>query len=249
MAQNQCIFEYSNFGNGYLRIYFLKDNKTTENEIFIDLQDYPIKNGVVAKLEPLVERIKQELKELNVKNLQSPLLLLRCAEIHKNSLFLPIKSSFQANSLYKKEMKLKNNKDLFVPISNSYKSELGYMFNTYYIPKLIIESFNNIEKMLNTEFVGVQPLGMFLAEKLNYKGTYVYFYIKEKVCTMIMVSDKDLITSYDFEFETERDILSKFLLVASKHEFEVDKKQISYYDINSDESINVDLGIKRIDEK
>ena len=123
------------------------------------------------------------------------------------------------------------------------------MFNTYYIPKLIIESFNNIEKMLNTEFVGVQPLGMFLAEKLNYKGTYVYFYIKEKVCTMIMVSDKDLITSYDFEFETERDILSKFLLVASKHEFEVDKKQISYYDINSDESINVDLGIKRIDEK
>ena len=52
MAQNQCIFEYSNFGNGYLRIYFLKDNNSTENEIFIDLQDYPITNGVVAKLEP-----------------------------------------------------------------------------------------------------------------------------------------------------------------------------------------------------
>lgn len=249
MAQNQCIFEYSNFGNGYLRIYFLKDNKPTENEIFIDLEDYPIKDGVIAQVEPLVEKIKQELKELNIKNLQSPLLLLRCAEIHKNSLFLPVKSSFQANSLYKKEMKLKTNKELFVPISNSYKSGIGYMFNTYYIPNIIVESFNKIEKLLNTEFVGVQPLGMFLSEKLDYKGTYVYFYIKQKVCTMIMVSDKDLITSYDFEYETEKDILSRFLLVATKHEFEIEKKEISYYDINSDEPIFVNFGIKRIENK
>ena len=249
MAQNQCIFEYSNFGNGYLRIYFLKDNKQTDKEIFIDLEAHPLKDGVVAQVEPLVETIKQQLKELDIKKLQSPLLLLRCAEIYKNSLFLPVKSSFQANSLYKKEMKLKTNQDLFVPISNSYKSGIGYMFNTYYIPNKIVESFNKIEKLLNTEFVGVQPLGMFLGEKLDYKGTYVYFYIKEKVCTMIMVSDKELVTSYDFEFETEKDILSRFLLVASKHEFDVEKKQIEYYDIDSDEPIYVNFGIKRIENK
>ena len=123
------------------------------------------------------------------------------------------------------------------------------MFNTYYIPNIIVESFNKIEKLLNTEFVGVQPLGMFLSEKLDYKGTYVYFYIKQKVCTMIMVSDKDLITSYDFEYKTEKDILSRFLLVATKHEFEVEKKEISYYDINSDEPIFVNFGIKRIENK
>ena len=249
MAQNQCIFEYSNFGKGYLRINFLKDGKPTGEEIFIELEEYPIKNGALDTVEPLVEKIKQELKDLNIKNLQSPLLLLRCAEIHKNSLFLPVKNSFQANNLYKKEMKLKVNKELYVPITDYYKTEMGHIFNTFYIPKIIIDSFNKIEKLLNTEFVGVQPLGMFIAEILDYKGTYVYFYIKKKVCTMIVVSDKQLVTSYDFEFETDKEILTKFLLVASKHEFDIEKKQITYYDIDSDEPICADFGIKRINEK
>ena len=249
MAQNQCIFEYSNFVNGYLRIYFLKDNKPTDKEIFIDLEEYPIKDGVVAQIDPLVARIKDELKKVNIKSVQSPLLLLRCREIYKNNLFLPVKNSFQANNLYKKEIKMRHNKDLFVAISNSYKAGVGYIFNTYFIPNSVVESFNKIEKMLNTEFVGVQPYGMFLCETLDYKGTYVYFYIKKRVCTIILVTDKDLITSYDFEFETEKDILNRFLLVASKHEFEIEHKQIAYYDINTDEPIYIDFGIEKIAKK
>lgn len=248
MAQNQCIFEYSNFGNGYLRIYFLKDNKPAENEIMIDLEEFPLKDGVVAKVEPLVERIKQELKNLNIKSVQSPLLLLRCAEAYKNSLFLPVKNYLQAQYLYKKDIKLKHNKERYVAINNSYKNGVGYIFNTYFIPNSVIEFFNQIEKALNTEFVGVQPLGVYLAENLEHKGNYVYFYVKKKVCTIVLIFDGDLITSYDFEFKTQRDILSRFLLVASKHEFEVEHKEIEFYDISSDESIDVDFGIKRISE-
>ena len=244
MAQNQCIFEYSNFGNGYLRIYFLRENKTIQNDIMIDLEEYTMHNGVVLKADELIERVRKELRNYNVRTIQSPLLLLKCAECYKNSLFLPVKNFLQAQYLYKKEIKTKQSKD-FVPIGNSYKNGVGYIFNTYYIPNSVIAFFNKIEKALNTEFVGVQPLGMFLAENLTYQGTYVYFQIRKKVCTMILVSDKELITSYDFDFEDDREVLTKFLLVASKHEFEVERKPISFYDINTDEPLNVDFGIRR----
>lgn len=244
MAQNQCIFEYSNFGNGYLRIYFLKENKIVENDIMIDLDEFTMHDGVALKVDELIERIKKEVRSKNIRTIQSPLLLLKCAECYKNSLFIPVKNFLQAQYLYKKEIKFKPNKD-FVAISNSYKNGVGYIFNTYYVPNTVITFFNKIEKALNTEFVGVQPLGMFLGETLTYQGTYVYFHIRKKVCTMIMVSDKELLTSYDFAFEDDREVLTKFLLVASKHEFEVERKPISFYDINTDEPLNVDFGIRR----
>ena len=63
---------------------------------------------------------------------------------------------------------------------------------------------------------------------------------------MILVSDKDLITSYDFDFKNEKDIVSRFLLVASKHEFEAEHMQITSYAIDSDEPINIDIGINKI---
>jgi hypothetical protein len=244
--QNQCIFEYSNFGNGYLRIYSLKDGKPTGAEIYIDLAEFHIKNGVVVKLDEFVERIKQELDKSQIGVIQSPLLLLRCSESYKSSLFLPVKNSFQAQYLYKKEIKAKHDKERFIAISNSYRSGVGYIYNTYFIPTSVIESFNKVEKLLNVEFVGVQPLGMFMNEIIDIKGTFVYFYIRKKVCTMILVSDKDLITSYDFDFKNEKDIVSRFLLVASKHEFEAEHMQITSYAIDSDEPINIDIGINKI---
>ena len=245
MAQNQCIFEYSNFGNGYLRIYFLTESKRVDKEIMIDLEKYPIIEGVVADIDPLVDKIKHELNKAHIKAIQNPLLLLRCVETYKSTLFLPIKNYFQAQYHYKKEVKLKHDKDNFIALNNSYKNGVGYIFNTYYIPVSVIESFNKIEKALNTEFVGVQPLGMFLAEFLDFKGNFVCFHIRKKACTMIVVFDNDLITSYDFEIESDKDILNRFLLVATKHEFEVERKQIGYYHIDSDEPYEIDLGVKR----
>ncbi len=248
MAQSQCIFEYCNFGKGYLRLFFPAKRNTPSKEVIIDLEDYVMENGVIARVEPLVDRIKFEMKNLEIFSISSPLLLLRCSETYRTSLMLPVKSSWQAKSLYNKEMKAKANKDLYYTVNNSYKSGAGYIFNTYYMGKDIVESFIKIAKLLGTDISEVEPYGMYLAESLDYNNTFVYFHIRRNVCTMILVADKELITSYDFEFKTNTEILNKFLLVVSKHEFEFECKQITHFGISADEPVNLKLGLKKLGE-
>ena len=249
MAQNQCVFEYCNFGNGYLKIFIPQNkNSAKEQEILIDLQDYPIVDGIITQIEPVVDRIKFELKNCGVESLPEVLLLLRCSETYRTVLTLPVKNYIQALYLYNKEMKTKVNKELFQTVNNSYKYGVGHIFNTYYLPKSVIKSFETIAKRLNTEIDEVKPFGMSLCDSLEYGGNYVYFYVRSKTCTMILVSDKNLVTSYDFEFENSRNILNQFLLIASKHEFEFQCKSITHYGISTDDPIELNLGLKKLSE-
>lgn len=248
MAQNQCIFEYCNFGKGYLRLYFPARKNVPAKETIIELEDYSVVEGVIGNIEPLVDRIKFEMNNLDISSISSPLLLLRCVKTYRNSIMIPVKSSWQAKSLYNKEMKAKGNKDLFYTTNNSYKSGAGYIFNTYYMEKDIVESFIKIAKGLGTDISEVQPYGMYLAQSLEYNNNYVFFHIRRKVCTMILVYEDELITSYDFEFESPQDIMTKFLLVASKHEFELEKKPITHYGISADEPVNFRLPLKKLGE-
>ena len=78
MAQNQCVFEYCNFGNGYLKIFVPQGKNNPEaREILIDLQDYPIEDGIITQIEPVVDRIKFEMNNLGIGALPEILLLLR----------------------------------------------------------------------------------------------------------------------------------------------------------------------------
>ena len=58
-----------------------------------------------------------------------------------------------------------------------------------------------------------------------------------------------MVSVYDFEFEDERDIISQFLLVISKHEFELAHKKIQRIHVESDEEINIDLGLVETEKK
>lgn len=247
MAQNQCIFEYCNFDGGYLRIFFPSKKKAEAKEIMIELEDYPTKDGAFIKVEPIADRIKHELEPLGILFMPSIVLLLRCEGVYRNSISIPAKFSFYANNLYKKEMKNKDN-DNFYTEFNSYKREVGYTYNTYFMPKAIVDSFLAIAKLLGTEISSVKPFGMYLCETLDHKENYVFFHIRRKVCTMILSSGGNLITSYDFEFESNRDIMNKFLLVASKHEFEFDRQRITHYGISADDPVDLRLGLTKLGE-
>lgn len=247
MAQNQCVFEYCNLGNSYLRIFIPQSkNNPKEKEIYIDLHNYSMVDGVITQIEPIVERIKFELKSLGIKSLPKIILLLRCSETYRTVLTLPVKNYIQALYLYNKTMRTKVNKEIFQTVNNSYKFGVGYIFSTYYLSKIIIKSFEIIAKQLDTEIYETKPFGMFLCESLEYDGNYVYFYIKDKRCTMILVSERDLITSYDFEFENSKNILNQFLIIASKYEFEFHSKSITHYGIKSDEPMEIDLGLEKL---
>lgn len=245
MNHTQCIFEYCNCGTGYLNIVLLENN-TKAREVCINLDEYCIKDGVITRIDALINRIKSEMKNLNILAFPKIKLLLRCEETYRTSLTLPIKNYFQALRLYNKDLKRKLNKTLYQTVNNSYKYDAGYIFNTYHMSKSIIESFEQIAKQLNTTIDSVEPFGMYLSNCLPYQDTYVYFYIQQKVCTMILVSDKNLITSYDFEFEDDETIKNNFLMVASKYEFEFQHLAITHYGVCADNSIDLYLGLENL---
>ena len=245
MSKNICIFKYCNYGKGYFEVRIPKTKDEPASEIIIELDDYLLENGVIKNIDSIADKIKEK---INFKKKLPVVLLLRCEETYKTILSLPMMNKYKARSLYKKEQKAKKVNNSYVKKSNYFQHSLGYIFNTYYMPKDVINSFKKLAKMLGTRIISVEPFGFYLKKMLLYEN-YVYFYIRRKVCTLFLVVNKELVSVYDFEFKTKKDIINQFLLVMSKHEFEFERKLIQYYGIDSDEKITLDLGLEKLEDK
>lgn len=245
MSKNICIFKYCNYGKGYFQVKIPKTKEEPASEINIELDDYLLENGVIKNIDSIADKIKEK---VNFKKKLPVVLLLRCEETYKTILSLPMMNKYKAKSLYRKEQKAKKTNNNYVKKSNYFQHSLGYIFNTYYMPKDVINSFKKLAKMLGTRIISVEPFGFYLKKMLPYEN-YVYFYIRRKVCTLFLVVNKELVSVYDFEFKTKKDIINQFLLVMSKHEFEFERKLIQYYGIDSDEKITLDLGLEKLEDK
>jgi hypothetical protein len=149
----------------------------------------------------------------------------------------------KANALFAKAQKATKANPNYTTASNVFHHPLGYIFNTYFMPKRVFDAFKKLAKLLGTKICAVEPFGFHLKKTLNYGGTYAYFYVFRKVCTWLLVVNKSLVSVYDFEFENERDLISQFLCVISKHEFEFAHKKIQRFPVDADEEIQIDLGL------
>ena len=239
MTQSTCTIEYCNYRSGYLKLYIPADNKSTTSTFMIELDDYIMEDGVPKNLEALADRIKYEVGD---KKIPPITLLLRCEETYKSIFTLPPMSLLKANALFAKEQKSARVNPNYVIATNVFQHTLGYIYNIYFMPKSVIDSFKKLAKLLDTKIRVAEPFGFHYNKSINYNGTYANFYICKKVCTLTLVVNKTLVSAYDFEFKNERDIISQFLLVISKHEFELAHKKIQRYNVESDEEINIDLG-------
>ena len=236
---NTCTIEYCNFGSGYLKLHVPADNKSTASELMIELDDYLLENGIPKNLEAIADRIKGEIGDRRIPPIT---LLLRCEETYKSIVTLPPMGSLKANSLFAKEQKTARTNPNYVIATNVFRHTLGYIYSIYYMPRRVVDAFKKLAKLLDTKIQVSEPFGFRYNTELNYNGTYANFYICKKVCTLTLIANKTLVSVFDFAFENERDIITKFLLVISKHEFELAHKKIQCFHVESDEEINVDLG-------
>ena len=246
MAQNTCTIEYCNFRSGYLKLSIPSDNKSAAKSFMIELDDYIMEDGVPKNIEALADCIRFEVGDAALPPI---ILLLRCEETYKSISTLPPMNSFKANTLLAKEQKAARVNPNYVITANVFHHTLGYIHNIYFMPKRVIDAFKKLAKLLNTRIKVAEPFGFSYNQSTSDNGTYANFYICKKVCTLTLVANKTLITAYDFEFENERDIISQFLLVVSKHEFELAHKKIQRYHVESDEEISIDLGILEAEAK
>ena len=246
MTQNTCTIEYCNFRSGYIKLRIPADNRSTTSTFMIELDDYVMEDGVPKNLEALADRIKYEVGD---KKIPPITLLLRCEETYKSICTLPPMGSLKANALFAKEQKAARVNPNYVIATNFFHHTLGYIYNIYFMPKRVIDAFKKLAKLLNTKIKVAEPFGFHYNQSINSNGTYANFYICKRVCTLTLVANKTLVSAYDFAFENERDIISQFLLVISKHEFELAHKKIQQVYVESDEEINIDLGIMETEKK
>ncbi len=246
MTANTCTIEYCNFRSGYIKLHIPADSKSTPVTLMIELDDYIMEDGVPKNLEALADRIKYEVGD---KKIPPVTLLLRCEETYKSICTLPPMGSLKANALFAKEQKAAKANPNYVISTNVFHHALGYIYSIYFMPKRVIDSFKKLAKLLDTQIKTAEPFGFRYNTNLDCGGTYANFYICKKVCTLTLIANKTLVSVYDFAFENERDIITNFLLVISKHEFELAHKKIQRFYVESDEEIHVDLGISEAEEK
>ncbi len=247
MNKKICLLEYSNYGKGYLKVTVTADKKSPSNDLTIELDDYLIEDGVLKNMEAIADRISHAFK---LQKFPPIVLLLRCEETHTSMLSLPAMPLWKAKQLFTKEQRLKKISAEYASKTNVYHHSLGYVFNTYYMPQKVIDTFKKLAKLLGTRLCLTEPFGFYLQKNLPLHGNYVYFYLYRKVCTMLLVVNREIISVYDFAYQTEADVLQKFLLVISKHEFEYERKQITRYKVDGDEEMSLEaLGLIDAEEK
>lgn len=241
MAQNTCTMEYCNFRSGYLTLHIPEGSKSTARTFTIDLADYIMEDGVPKNLEALADRIQYE---ASYKKIPPITLLLRCEETYKSIVTLPPMGILKAKAQFAKEQKAARVNPNYVIASKAFHHTLGYIYSIYFMPKHVIDAFKKLAKLLNTRIRLAEPFGFHYSRAMNNSGTYANVYICKKVCTLTLVADKTLVSTFDFAFENERDIVSQFLLVIAKHEFELAHKKIRQVRVESDEEIDLNLGIE-----
>ena len=234
--------EFCNYkGISYLEVVALTPSGIAS--VRREIEDFMLNDGVLQNVEDIAKSIKAE---LNIEKTPAFELVLHTAGQFKTIVSLPTMSQSQASSLYYKEMREHGKFEKFVSAYNVYKHSLGYIFSTYYMSEGVVKSMKILAKLLGSRVTTVTPYGFYLHKSLNTKGSFVYFHTRGGVCTMLLICEGELISTYDFVYEDARDIERQFLLVMSKHEFEFEHREITHYAVDSDEELTLDLGLELI---
>ena len=231
--------EFCNYkGISYLEITAL--TPTGAITVRRELEDYMLNDGVLQNVEDMAKSIKAE---MNIEKMPPFELILHTTGQFKTIVSLPTMSPSQACSLYYKEAREHGKFEKYVSTYNMYKHSLGYIFSTYYMSEPVVKSLKILAKLLGSRVTTVTPYGFYLHKALNTKESFVYFHIRNKVCNMLLISEGELISTYDFTFEDRADVERQFLLVMSKHEFEFEHREITHYVIDSDSDMTLELGL------
>lgn len=236
----KTIFEYSDFKNPFLKVTVI-DGSGQSRELLIKFSQFELDNGVILDTDAVVGRIKSQFDRIYPVEL-----LLSCEEIYKSVFSLPKTNHFRAEAAYRKQLR-EMQRDDYTVITDYYVHSIGCVYNSYFVPNQIVNCLKKIAHDLNTHTETVRLFGMHLKEQLNFKKDYVYFYVRDSLCRMLLVVENKLITEYDFTFEDSSDIRRVFLMVAAKHEFEFERKNIQYYGVDSNVPLELNLGLKRVE--
>lgn len=237
-AKNRMVFEYSDMGDPYLKVTLCAKSGAGKERVF-PLGAHRIERGCIANAEGLAKDIEREFGKA-----ENFSLVLKLSETFKSVVSVPKMSVQKAVLLAKKELKagFPKYREKYVTVDYRYKYSLGYAFYTYFIPNDIIYVFKTLASRLQVRLTGIDIFGGALLKKLYplVKRDFACIYTENGIATIINSCEGKLITAFDFPFTCKEDIVKQFVLVAGKHEFELERKPIKNLVVLSDRSLRFD---------
>ena len=233
MYSKKIVLEYSNLAMPYLVATAYDKMGAVEKKIEIQFTQSDLSDGAIYNADKVIARFTE------FPNMYPIVLVVACRKSYKNSLVLPKMSLTRAQMVYAKEKK-SFDRNFYTTVTNYVAYGNKHIFDSYFIPNNIVACFTSIARVCKTKVVEIITKGMYLFEKYNFIKDCLFLRIKRNSCSMLLVDQGKLLTSYDFEFGNVADIKNNVIMVLSHYQTETYGAKVTNCAIDSD--IIVDLG-------
>ena len=228
--RNRLELIYCDIGDPFIEARYFKNDKMIYS-YHIDLYPSQVEKGKITNIDEIVKTLKEHFPD------KYSIVLYICSDLIFNDINSLPKINFN-RAVQLKNKEIKNDYDKYKEnykiIENSYKYNLGIVFNDYFVPSEIINSFRQIAKGLNSKISKTHLYGEYLFSCLRkvIKNDYAFIYTRGSMATFILVNNFRLVSCWSFKCESAEDVIKTFVLIIGKHELEIEKKVINeiYYD-------------------
>ncbi|MDY4788916.1 MAG: hypothetical protein SO253_06425 [Bacilli bacterium] len=246
--KDRLVLFFNNIGTPSLKLSRYEKGLLKE-EVNLNVSTFSIVNGVFANIDAVTDLIKANVSKLGTLDI-----LLSVDECFRSVISLPKMSKSKAIKLYQKEIKndFPDFKDKYVTFEHLYEHKLGSVYYTYFVPLAIINYFKKVAKILGVSINSYNLWGNYLFDNIknDIKEDFALIYVQNNLCTLMNSFNGKLVTFYSFECNDETDIISQYLSIIAKHEFELEKRKITNYIYASDKEYDLSSitnGLTRLD--
>lgn len=246
--KDRLVLFFNNIGTPSLKLSRYEKGLLKE-EVNLNVSTFSIVNGVFANIDAVTDLIKANVSKLGTLDI-----LLSVDECFRSVISLPKMSKSKALKLYQKEIKndFPDFKNKYVTFEHLYEHKLGSVYYTYFVPLTIINYFKKVAKILGVSINSYNLWGNYLFDNIknDIKEDFALIYVQNNLCTLMNSFNGKLVTFYSFECNDEADIISQYLSIIAKHEFELEKRKITNYIYVSDKEYDLSSitnGLTRLD--
>jgi|GEM_PF-2042109 hypothetical protein len=224
MAKKKLVIVFNDIDKPFIRLVSY-NNDVYEKHQFFYLDEHEIENDELVNLEKGAVTIGEFEPHVN-----EVYLIINSKHTFKNTLTFPKLSKRQSNIFYKRDMKplLERTKDHYLTRVLHHSYPLGEIFYTYFVPSKIVHSFKKLCKLLNARFMGFDLYPLQIANYItpDPKTNTVYFIEDGSMGTFIYIIDNVVCSSISFTIAESAKMNAALYSFISKHEYELEKKEI-----------------------
>lgn len=245
-VKSEVFLLYNEIAKPYIEVMVFENDKFYTNKV--DLSLIELEDGVPSNLNLLEEPLKK-LIPIGCKQVK---FLINSSNVIKSVNVYPTMSFSKVKAMYEKDINIEfpKSKLRYVSFNTNIKTSLEQIFYTYFVPMNLKTFALKICKLIKVKCNGVGLLPMFIYDSVKKKltGDFIYSY-EDNDCIHSVISYSKKFVGFYTSLNNEEDLIKKTYMYASKHLYELEKRNIEKITTNITDKYTVNNEYKVIDIK